>query len=237
MNRSGRPPRILFPRSLSERPGPRASARPISLRDTDATAFTAILTDLISRIPGARSAALVDPQGETVDYTGESLPFDVKLAAAHFRIVIDEARAFTTFRDLRTVVVRGNVKSFVARVLPDHYAVVVLLGRRAGFSPMRALDACERALVAEAGLTARPVGLWTCIAVDCDARRRPMRVAPLEGEGGASVDVLGSIIGLPNGDRAFRVRLETGEEVLLVRERGGIWYAEEPIDFARRPAG
>jgi hypothetical protein len=40
--------------------------------------------------------------------------------------------------------------------------------------------------------------------------------------------------GLPNGDRAYRVRLDTGEEVLLVRERGGIWYAEEPIDFARR---
>jgi hypothetical protein len=101
---------------------------------------------------------------------------------------------------------------------------------------MRALDAFERALVAEAGLTARPVGLWTCVAVDCDARRRPVRVAPLVGEGSTGVDVLGSMKGLPNGDRAFRVRLDTGEEVLLVRERGGIWYAEEPIDFARRPA-
>jgi hypothetical protein len=134
---------------------------------------------------------------------------------------------------VRTLVVRGAVKSFVVRVLPDDFAVVVLLGRRAGFSPMRALDACERALVAEAGLAERPVGAWTCVAVDCDGRRRPKRVAPLEGKGGTGVEVLGSMKGLPNGDRAYRVRLDTGEEVLLVRERGGIWYAEEPIDFAR----
>jgi len=223
------------PRATSERPGARASSRPLSARDTDATAFTAILGDLISRIPGAHSAALVDSQGESVDYTGSALPFDVKVAAAHFRIVIDEVRALASFREVRTLVVRSRVKSFVVRVLPDDFAIVVMLGRRAGFSPMRALDACERALVAEAGLELRPVGAWTCVAVDCDSRKRPKRVAPLEGEGGTGVEVLGSMKGLPNGDRAFRVRLDTGEEVLLVRERGGIWYSEEPIDFRRLP--
>jgi len=36
------------------------SVRPVHARDTDATAFTLILTELISRIPGAHSAALVD---------------------------------------------------------------------------------------------------------------------------------------------------------------------------------
>jgi hypothetical protein len=234
MNPGRRSARPAGSQAVSERPGARASARPLSARDTDATAFTAILGDLVSRIPGAHSAALVDSLGESVDYTGSALPFDIKVAAAHFRVVVDETRAWTPFRDLRTLVVRGAVKSFVVRVLPDDYAVVVLLGRRAGFSPMRALDACERALVAEAGLAGRPVGLWTCVAVECDARKRPKRVTPLEGEGGTGVEVLGSMKGLPNGDRAFRVRLDTGEEVLLVRERGGIWYAEEPIDFGRR---
>jgi|HubBroStandDraft_2_1064218.scaffolds.fasta_scaffold136792_2 hypothetical protein len=236
MNRSGRPPRLMGSGGISERPGARLSARPASTRDTDATAFTAILTDLITRIPGAHSAALVDSTGEAVDYTGGSLPFDVKLAGAHFRVVLDEMRAFAPFRDVRTIVVRGSVKSFVVRALPDDFAIVVLLGRRAGFSPMRALDACERALVAEAGLAERPVGAWVCVAVECDAKRRPTRVIPLEGEGGTGVEVLGSMKGLPNGDRAYRVRLDTGAEVLLVRERGGIWYAEEAIDFARRPS-
>lgn len=234
MSRDKRPPALATLRAISERPGARSSWRPASARDTDATAFTAILGDLVSRIPGAHSAALVDSQGESVDYTGAALPFDIKLAAAHFRIVVDETRAFTPLRDLRTLVVRGEYKSFVVRVLPDDFAVVVLLGKRAGFSPMRALDACERALVAEAGLTGRPLASWTCVAVECDGRRRPKRVVPLEGEGGTRVEVLGSMKGLPNGDRAFRVRLDTGAEVLLIRERGGIWYAEEPIDFGRR---
>jgi hypothetical protein len=233
MNRSMRPPRSSETGGISERPGPRPSRRPASTRDTDATAFTIILTDLITRIPGAHSAALVDADGEAVDYAGEALPFDIKLAGAHFRVVFDEMLGFSPFRDARTLVVRGAVKSFVIRALPDGYALVVLLGRRAGFSPMRALDACERALIVEAGLTARPVAAWTCVAVECDRKRRPTRVGPLDGPGGAVVEVLGSVKGLPNGDRAFRVRLDTGAEMMLIRERGGIWYSEEAIDFAR----
>jgi hypothetical protein len=212
------------------------SVRPAHPRDTDATAFTFILTELISRIPGAHSAALVDGDGESVDYTGRAAPFDVKVAAAHFRIVIDETRASDSFRSLQTLVVRGAMKSFLVRVLPDDYAVVVLLGKRAGFSAMRAFDVCERALVAEAGLTPRALPPWTVVLVDCDARRRPARVTAPGGSRGYRVEVLGSIPGLPHRDRAFRVRLETGAEVLLVRERSGTWYSEEPIDFTRQGA-
>jgi hypothetical protein len=209
------------------------SVRPVHARDTDATAFTLILTELISRIPGAHSAALVDGDGESVDYTGRAAPFDVKVAAAHFRIVVDETRTSTSFSSLRTLVVRGAAKSFVVRVLPDDYAVVVLLGKRAGFSAMRALDVCERALVAEARLTPRPLPPWTVVTVDCDARNRPTRVLSPGNSAGYGAEVLGSVLGLPHRDRAFRVRLETGAEVMLVRERGGTWYAEEPIDFTR----
>jgi hypothetical protein len=209
------------------------SVRPVHARDTDATAFTFILAELVTRIPGAHSAALVDGDGESVDYTGRAAPFDVKVAAAHFRIVIDETRARVPFGSLSTLVVRGSTKSFVVRVLPDNYAVVVLLGKRAGFSAVRALDVCERSLVAEAGLTPRPVPLWTVVAVDSDARRRPLRIASPDGSTGCGVEVLGSVLGLPRRERAFRVRLETGAEVMLVRERGGTWYAEEPIDLNR----
>jgi hypothetical protein len=209
------------------------STRPAHARDTDATAFTFILTELVSRIPGAHSAALVDGEGESVDYTGRAAPFDVKIAAALFRIVIVETRACASFQALRTLAVRCATKSFVVRVLPDDYAVVVLLGKRAGFSAMRALDVCERALVAEAGLTPRPLPPWTVVAVDCDARKRPARVASPGRLGGYRVEVLGSVVGLPHRDRAFRIRLETGAELMLVRERGGTWYAEEPIDFSR----
>jgi hypothetical protein len=207
------------------------SVRPVHARDTDATAFTSILTDLIQRIPGAHSAALVDGLGESVDYTGRVAPFDVKVAAAHYRIVIDEVRARAPFQGLRAIVVRGSRGSFIARVLPDDYAVVVLLGKRAGFGGTRAFDVCERALVAEAGLSPRVVPTWSVVAVECDARRRPTRVMSLDGSRSLSVDVLGTLLGLPNRERAFRVRLESGAEVLLVRELGGTWYAEEAVDF------
>jgi hypothetical protein len=207
--------------------------RAVHARDTDATAFTVILGDLINRIPGAHSAALVDGDGESVDYTGGAPPFDVKLAAAHFRIVVAEVSASRPFDDLRTLVVRGATKSFVVRVLPDDYSIVVLLGKRAGFSTMRALDVCERDLSIEAGLSPRRVPPWSVVMVECDGRRRPANVSPVRGDGNCKVEVLGSVIGLPNRDRGFRVRLETGAEVMLVRERGGTWFAEEPIDFAR----
>jgi hypothetical protein len=209
------------------------SVRPAHARDTDATAFTFILGELVSRIPGAHSAALVDGDGESVDYTGRAVPFDVKVAAAHFRIVIDETRATAPFQRLHTLVVRGAKKSFVVRVLPDDYAIVVLLGKRAGFSPMRALDVCERSLVAEAGLTQRSLPPWTVVVVDCDRKKRPVRVASPGKNTGYEVEVLGAVLGLPFPDRAFRVRLASGAEVMLVRELGGTWYAEEPIDFDR----
>jgi hypothetical protein len=216
-------------------PPGRASPRPLHPRDTDATAFTAILAELISHIPGAHSAALVDPDGESVDYTGRAPPFDVKLAAAQFRVTFDQLRVAALWRETRTMVVRGATKSFLVRALPDGYAVVVILGKRAGFSSSaRALSVCARALEAEAGLTAdRPLGLWMPVRVRCDLRRRPMSVSSSRGDPPYGLEVLGSVTGLLNGDRAFRVRLETGAEVMLVRERGGAWYSEEPIDFAQ----
>jgi hypothetical protein len=214
-------------------PPARISRRLQHPRDTDATAFTDILADLISRIPGAQSAALVDPDGESVDYTGKAPPFDVKLAAAQFRVTFDELRAAAPWREAHTLVVRGATRSFLVRALPDGYAVVVVLSKRAGFSAsLRALSVCSRALEAEASLTSdRPRSLWTPVEVRYDARRRPARVSNAKEALGYSLEVLGSVRGLPNRDRAFRVRLENGAEVMLVRERGGIWYSEEPIDF------
>lgn len=214
------------------RPGPAA----LYPRDTDATAFTGILADLVSHIPGAHSAALVDPDGESVDYTGKAPPFDVKLAAAQLRVTFDDIRAVAFWRETKTLVVRGATKSFLMRDLPDGYALVVILGKRAGFSSAtRALSVCTRALEAEAGLSGgRPLGLWTSVAVACDRRRRPVTVSPPKGVARPyRLEVLGSVVGLANHDRAFRVRLETGAEVMLVRERGGAWYSEEPIDFTR----
>jgi hypothetical protein len=115
----------------------------------------------------------------------------------------------------------------------------VLLRRRAGFSDAsRAFHACTRLLCREAGWPEDPELVWFPVAVDCDRRRRPRTVRWTDAELLASsapkaartyaLDVLGAVMGLtPRKEAGFRVRLESGAEVTLVREAGGFWYADE----------
>ena len=122
-------------------------------RDMDATVFTVILADLIARIPGAHAAALVDRDGEAVDYAGDLSPFDIKVAAAHFRIVLSGIGEVEL--PLRATARRHPrpARSFILRALTQEYAVVIVLRPWAGFAPCtRAFAVFERALIAEAGI-------------------------------------------------------------------------------------
>ena len=47
-----------------------------------------------------------------------------------------------------------------------------------------------------------------------------------------AVEVLGSLVLADARERGFRVRLDTGVEVTVVREAGGRWYADEAIPTA-----
>jgi hypothetical protein len=203
-------------------------------RDTDATAFTVLLSELIGRIPGARAAALVDQHGESVDYAGSLSPFDVKVAAAHWQIILGELDSVMLLHKPKHVVVRGDEKSFVLRALAEAYAVVVVLSGRAGFAAStRAFEVFERALVAEAGIGSQPTGpTWTPVIVEYDARARPRTLATLPGAEPLVLEVLGAVMGLGRGERGFRVRLSTGFETTLVREPGGAWYADDPIEHS-----
>lgn len=212
-------------------------------RDQHESAFASILGALVARVPGARAAALVDCLGETVDYAGGATPFDLRLAAAHWRIVLDEADGQRSFRGLKWFAVRAARRSYLVYALPDGYALVIALSRAAGFVGwQRAVSMCVRALGEEAGLSwmGAPSTAWFPIDVLSDGRRRPCsvriagRVHPVE--------ILGTLarhghgeVGAGPGDparreRGWRVRLDTGVETTLVREPGGAWYADEPID-------
>lgn len=195
----------------------------------DASPFARILGELVARIPGAYAAALVDALGETVDYAaGRADPFDVKVAAAHLRIVIDEVSR-SPLGPPTSLVVRGTEASFLVRSLPDGYAVVVLLRKRAGFaSTSRALTVCERRLHAEANWPPVQRGSWYPVYVRAEAGARPKFVGAA-GARGEPVEILGAVVGLPRGERGFRVRLASGVELTLVREPGGFWYADEPV--------
>lgn len=210
----------------------RPSRRPPA-RDMDVTTFAKILGDLLTRVPGAFASALVDLGGETVDYAGVGDPFDVKVAAAHVRILLNDLEELGALGVPQWIIVRGAKRSFVGRRLPEGYAVVVMLRRRAGFTASeRAFAACERALAAEAGWTpvdARP--RWFPVRVQVDRRGRPTLV----GSPPVPVEVFGAVMGLPRRERGFRVRTSTGSELTLVREAGHAWYADEDLEALSAP--
>lgn len=205
---------------------------PISQRDTDATPFTAILEALIERVSGAFAAAIVDSQGETVDYAGRGEPFDLRVTAAHVQIILASLDRFGALGEPRWVVIRGARKSVAASVLPDGYVLVLLLRPRAAFTiSTRALKVCTRALAEEAGWTdlAKRDGVkqrsWFEVPVETDRRGRPLHV----GAKRLSVEILGAVMGLSVRERGFRVRTAEGSELTLVREPRKRWYADEPV--------
>ena len=198
-------------------------------RDQEESAFTTILSDLVKRIPGAFAATIVDEIGECVDYAGDIDPFDVKVAGAHWAIVIDEIGQRPPIGTPQTIVCRGEKRSFIVRTLPDRYALVVLLKKRAGFaSATRALDACERALAHEASWDLpKGRGIWIAVDVEQDERKRPIWLTM--GSLSCPVEVLGTLTRLRKRERGFRVRLPSGGELNLVREVGDRWYADEKL--------
>ncbi len=205
-------------------------------RDQSESAFAAILGELVTRVPGARAAVLVDRDGETVDYAGQGTPFEMRVAAAHFRIVLDEALGQRSLRTTRSLVVRAARASFAVHSLPDGYALVVRLSRGAGFRGLgRAVASCTRSLAGEAGWALGPIA-WYPIEVTSDERGSPRtaRAAPAPGSQSLDPDLPVEVLGryraaLSERERAWRVRIPSGVEFTLVREPGGFWYADQPV--------
>jgi hypothetical protein len=198
---------------------------------------------LVARVPGARAAALVDCLGETVDYAGGTSPFELRIAAAYWRIVLVEAEAQRSLDGLRWIAVRAAKRSYLVCALPDGYALMVAFTRAAGFVGWeRAVATCARALGEEAGLgwMGAVRAPWFPIDVVPDTKRRPRavriggRVHPLEILGSlvpnASVGGGRPVAGALRRERGWRVRLDTGVEATLIREPGGAWYADELLD-------
>jgi hypothetical protein len=208
-----------------------AARRAPTPRDQHDSAFTSILAGLVRRVPGARAAALVDFDGETVDYAGRLDPYTLKLAAAHWRIVLHQMQA-TGGPDVRWLWARARGSSYLVSSLPEGYALTLVLGRGAGFAGWRrAVASSARELGREAGWSWRgaPPPSWFPVDVTTDPKGRPL-VLRCGTERGRAVEVLGAVAGgLGRRERGWRVRFE-GVEATIVREPGGVWYADEPPD-------
>lgn len=204
-------------------------------RDMDENPFTHLLSDLIHRVPGAFAAALVDEIGETVDDCGNCDPFELKVTAAHWQIVLSRA-AISNIGSPRSVSVAAGARSYIVVAFDTDYAVVVLLSRGSAIFPIsRAFAAFEQALCREAGWEMRPIAEpWFGVAVLCDEANRPNRV--LDGAHEVEIEVLGSVHGLARRERGFRVRSHAGGELTLVREITGFWYADTRVGtHSQRP--
>lgn len=224
-------------RRESRAPGPNPG---LANRDMQRSAFAPILDELITRIPGALGAALVDREGEAVDYAGCASAFDIRVCAAHWKIVLNEIEASATIGAPRSLVVRCEKRSFLAHALPEGYAVVLLIRRRGGFAPSpRALSVCESALRVEAGWSSSsPNRPWFCVAVSCDARSRPAKIRARTDVGlDVPIEIVGRLVGLSRAERGYRARLPNGAELTLVREPGGTWYSDEDINAAPKERG
>jgi hypothetical protein len=205
--------------------------RSIAGRDQHASAFSAALLRLCDSV-GAPGAALVDGEGETVDYAGTMLPFDIKVVAAECAVLLSLLRSsrIPAWPATRTVVVRARKKSFFIQVLVDGYSLVLQLPARAFGISHRGLGEAVRELCTEAGLDhpgPREQAQWSRIDVRCDAKdvRRPCAVW-LRGTW-APVEILGRwTSSLGPREVGYRARIEGGAELTLVRERLGRWYAE-----------
>jgi hypothetical protein len=200
----------------------------------------------VGRVPGARAAALVDRDGETVDYAGEADAFGLRVAAAHWRIVLCEAERQRSLHALKWLAVRAARRSYLVHALPDGYALVVALSRAAGFVGwQRAVAACVRALGEEAGWPAASAPRWFPVEIVCDDRRRPCS-ARVESRV-HTIEILGTLVRSTlrtvsdarappvRGERGWRVRFDTGVEATLVREPGGTWYTDESVQRAGAP--
>ena len=210
----------------------RESSHVPSPRDQPESAFAAILVKTLGRVPGARSAALVDSEGETVDYAGRGDPYAIRLAAAHWRIVLNAVRTSSFLASTRSLALRCADVSFVIGALPEGYAIVLTLAPWAGRPATwrRALSACACQLGEEAGWASTPYDdAWYAAEVMSDAAQRPSLV-----EVGWHVEP-GEVIGrllpteLEPRERGWRVRAQRGVEAMLIREPGGFWYIDERL--------
>jgi hypothetical protein len=175
---------------------------------------------------------LVDKDGETVDYAGMMEPFDLKIAAAHWQIVISELSETAHFSDVRQISVRARNRGYILRRLPEGYGIVLVVHARAAFAiSERAMEEIEVNLCAEAGWD-RPAGSAKWFRVDVETlgpdHVRPHRM--LAAGTWQTIEVLGTMVGLRPREKGFRVRLAGGAEMSLVRECRRRWFADEHVD-------
>jgi hypothetical protein len=208
-----------------------------ALRDQSDSPFSAILARLCDD-SGALAAALVDAEGETVDYAGLLTPYEIKVAAAEWRIVLGVVHAAKVpgFRHVTELTVRAAGRTFAISAMPDGYALAMCLPKRSFAVSPRALAQARRELAQEAGLSlpqGRSDASWARVRVrtleQAPRAGQPRRPDAIWLDGRWSpVTILGRYQArdLSRSELGYLARLASGAEVFLVREPLGIWFVD-----------
>jgi hypothetical protein len=205
----------------------------LSARDQAVSSFSGTLMQLCDDT-AAYGAALVDAEGETVDYAGYLDPFEIRVAAAEWRLVFQSAcEAKSSLGVVTRLLFRGLHKSYAVYAISDGYALVIQTAHRSLLPSSRAVAEAVRALALEAGL-----GLddnsefrherWHRVEVRFERdRRRPTDV--WHRGAWVPIEVLGRYAEAPRSRRltGYRALLPDGSELTLVREPMGAWYADD----------
>jgi hypothetical protein len=208
-----------------------------AVRDQSDSDFSAILGRLCDD-SGALAAALVDSEGETVDYAGLLSPYEIKVAAAEWRIVLAVVRQsrLPGFHTVTGLAIRAKRRTFFIEGMPDGYAVALCLPQHAFNVSRRALGQAIRELAREAGIAlpeGRPQAAqvnWARVKVRTPAgsrlHRRPDAI--WVADAWSPITILGRYQArdLSHSELGYLARLASGAEVFLVREPLGVWFVD-----------
>jgi hypothetical protein len=203
-----------------------------AVRDQAASAISAILMRLCEST-SAVAVALVDGEGETVDYAGRLSPFDTRIAAAEWRLVLAllESSRIAAFRSTEELRIRTKQRTFVALALSDGYALILVLPRFMFSVSRRALIEASHELEHETNLTApwRNAEHWIRVELRTAPPNERPDVVWYEG-GWRRITIVGRLQSrdLARRETGYLTRLPNGDDLLLVREPLGRWFAARP---------
>ncbi|MCS6900450.1 MAG: hypothetical protein RMJ98_12335 [Myxococcales bacterium] len=200
------------------------------IRMHEGGAFSDILEDTLRQLPGCIAIVFVDQEGEAVDAVGWADEFDIKVAGAHLRLMLDLAH-FSCGGETQDLIISASQIGYRVRVVAEGYALVFLFTRDLAFhaSP-RVLEASIYAICKEAGFSLPTKQSWFAAEV-LTYEAPPYKPRRARGRGDwLDLQVLGALVGAGHQERGYRVRLSNGHEVTLLREPLGRWWSDAPLD-------
>lgn len=208
-------------------------ALPETARDQLETTFTPMLRRAYDAIPTALAFALVDQEGECIDYVAGIDSYDAKVSAAHAFVMLHQVCSGASKLGLVepfSLEVTSDLRTLWARRMSDEYVAVAVVTPEVDRSKLEiALQELSREFRSETGIEApswdRTRGLEVLVRSAVGWAYAPTAFS----EGGIRVAV-SDVIGrwtepseAPDGDDVvcFRVRTQDGQELTLVHDPGG----------------